>query len=1845
MDYSYNGANDQGGGLRVNPAYLEQGEANTGQRRATHSIGKSAQNLRRQYLSEKDRRHTLSSQAPATSFGQRPLTTEQKRELFMEYLKEKYPDHSSTIEGAKTPEKDPLSFSNGFYDDDGTMSEMDTQATGFQRGGRVRASLPISRISINKSKEKPLGLVYLNYMNETKRALMPNEVTGMDTVKALFVRAFPRKLAMPMLDLPQRKIYIRDPVTEIFYELEKLDEVKDRAILKIYEPGFVEDGTLNIHNSTSTPLDLNVYSDSELLDVELPDFRERNYNTVGSKPARASRERVEPHKRPSSTTPMEMGNRRMYTQQERSRSGIPQRSPSAEPFQRGVPERSTAPVRSAPPGPYQRGSPQRMSSKTLPRSQDGRTTPTNTPRSMTMPRQGEKGQVYRPHPENGGRPMEQRLSGEQRIQNTVQTTTMAGPGHETPQRQSEPGRHPSEPGRHPSMERRHDPNYPQHRPDFQPPRSSTPQQQQRGGRTLERGMAGPRGPPPQRTPDPRGGGPPRDGPYRDRPGESPRRQPPPQGVGSPVKAPRGEFRADGQPYPRQPPPGDMTGRSPSRNSGQGMRQPPPIHMQQQQAGSTRSMDRTLDKPRDRSMERPRDRPYENRPMERRDRSQERPRSMPPSHTTPLRGQGPPPGSREMEARVVKQGHGSPIKAGGGPETETSVRISAMEQQIASLAGMVRSALKPGEQPPGSPQHQDNHTRGPVPKHSPERMPPAQAMNRSKNELTGVNEEVIRATQNQRNYASVDSLRDSTDSTSVTPQPMAALNARELRDTTLRLKHSVKDVRDQLKQIRKLQLNMVQDMNVAFRATNRKVQLALEVTPAGNEHPVRSLRTRTQQDYVRYQINRDNLDKDIRDLESSVEEMRDDVVNKHCHVNLAEVDALAQNIGNSSKHIAQQRVAFPVLADKMKAVMQGEMEVVVKEENFIKDEPGKLDDYMKRCKKVTGTLCTLKRLASVQEHRTPVVPVFEQTSEPVNRERLMETIQSISPNHSERVKNLQAADASRQRKQRRTAQELHRFQMDLGKGRQTLKKTQNVDRINQKRRAALRELFKSEEHDAMTPILTPEKMAKQQATVTKKKLPPPPPPKRTHFSQRVVTTHSPTSPSTPGAILSPSPAVVVTSPAESDRAPAIPPKPVLSPSNNSQQVESSSARSTPELSLCMISSVSVNSECRSSPKQVPACAMSPSVSKSEPLLAASKNVKPSMINSQREALTLKEVRGSSVGQAAMPVHGTIMTCQSRPMGSPGGQTGFTSPKSSVTSPRGVVTPEGGVMLSHGAVMIAKSGSATSPGLATTPQRQAPVRLLSSSSQSSPSKTNSPTSPQTKLSSIPVFRKPQNSQPLPQSPQKNTNCIPQKNTIGIPKPAGFRQPSKTQTLPAQFHAQPIKRRSSVPSIYDITPPPKPPRGRIDSPVEPIDVPPKSAFRPFPISGWMETSLDDVPPRKKSGNNIDRQRRHTVTLPQHQKRNGWVPPPVAEKPSPALYQKSQPAPQKSQPAPQTKPVTSPQRILVARTLETTETTVTTVKKGVLNKSSSGLDCQSETEKNTTLHRQNSDPGARPQITIVDKKGALKIQQLKEQYAKLRRLQEEQKKTEDDQTSETNPRESTKTPEPHADSNGKEDASTDSPSKTPTPTEVEVDVSYSQGEASKADDQDEVSSYTKQTVVYRVGPKPYQSNSLERGGNIATREIIADSIPVTNGMVHQPVFSQLKLHEMAPRNFATKAKAGVVTSPQPVNENSTEEKSNLNKNTVHPNGNHNTVANGKNNTTIDHAKTDSPKQVITNGGGKKPVNNGNNKSPGGPEKEVVTTTEKEVVQKLNAVNGKHNGKPELKTVYTKKLEETFIF
>lgn len=66
------------------------------------------------------------------------------------------------------------------------------------------------------------GLVFLQFRNETKRALLPNEITTLDTVRALFVRSFAHQLTMEYFDSHNVSIYILDPGQDMFYELEDL---------------------------------------------------------------------------------------------------------------------------------------------------------------------------------------------------------------------------------------------------------------------------------------------------------------------------------------------------------------------------------------------------------------------------------------------------------------------------------------------------------------------------------------------------------------------------------------------------------------------------------------------------------------------------------------------------------------------------------------------------------------------------------------------------------------------------------------------------------------------------------------------------------------------------------------------------------------------------------------------------------------------------------------------------------------------------------------------------------------------------------------------------------------------------------------------------------------------------------------------------------------------------------------------------------------------------------------------------------------------------------------------------------------------------------------------------------------------------------------------------------------------------------------------------------------------------------------------------------------------------------------------------------------------------------------
>ncbi|XP_034562394.1 sickle tail protein homolog isoform X13 [Notolabrus celidotus] len=195
------------------------------------------------------RRHTLGgARGSREILAMQPSDMDKKREAFLEHLKQKYPHHASAIMGhqerlreqSRSPKHGPQSsvgdqvdhLSLASLESLDTMSEADAPSA-FTRGSRIRASLPVVR-STNQTKDRSLGVLYLQYGDDTKQIRMPNEITSIDTVRALFVSAFPQMLTMKMLESPSVAVYVKDDMRNMYYELTDVRSITDHSCLKVY---------------------------------------------------------------------------------------------------------------------------------------------------------------------------------------------------------------------------------------------------------------------------------------------------------------------------------------------------------------------------------------------------------------------------------------------------------------------------------------------------------------------------------------------------------------------------------------------------------------------------------------------------------------------------------------------------------------------------------------------------------------------------------------------------------------------------------------------------------------------------------------------------------------------------------------------------------------------------------------------------------------------------------------------------------------------------------------------------------------------------------------------------------------------------------------------------------------------------------------------------------------------------------------------------------------------------------------------------------------------------------------------------------------------------------------------------------------------------------------------------------------------------------------------------------------------------------------------------------------------------------------------------------------------------
>lgn len=79
-----------------------------------------------------------------------------------------------------------------------------------------------------------LGVLFLQYGDETRRVHITHELSSLDTLHALIVHMFPQKLTAGMLKSPNTAILIKDEARNVFYELEDVRDIQDRSIIKIY---------------------------------------------------------------------------------------------------------------------------------------------------------------------------------------------------------------------------------------------------------------------------------------------------------------------------------------------------------------------------------------------------------------------------------------------------------------------------------------------------------------------------------------------------------------------------------------------------------------------------------------------------------------------------------------------------------------------------------------------------------------------------------------------------------------------------------------------------------------------------------------------------------------------------------------------------------------------------------------------------------------------------------------------------------------------------------------------------------------------------------------------------------------------------------------------------------------------------------------------------------------------------------------------------------------------------------------------------------------------------------------------------------------------------------------------------------------------------------------------------------------------------------------------------------------------------------------------------------------------------------------------------------------------------
>ncbi|XP_048052351.1 SRC kinase signaling inhibitor 1-like isoform X18 [Megalobrama amblycephala] len=266
------------------------------------------------------------------------------------------------------------------------------------------------------------------------------------------------------------------------------------------------------------------------------------------------------------------------------------------------------------------------------------------------------------------------------------------------------------------------------------------------------------------------------------------------------------------------------------------------------------------------------------------------------------------------------GFGSPLSGG---ETDTRDRMEAMEKQIASLTGLVQSVL----------------TRAP-------------------------DSDSTEKTESTSDGSATGTLTPSAPLALMPPPSSGTSQASTVSRLQMQLhlhdlQQNATDLRKQLAQLRKMQLQNQDSIRSLLKRTETELSLRLSDALRKQEDPLQRQRLLVEEERLKYLNEEELIIQQLHDLEKSVEEIQKEMSVNHRHVTVQELEEKSSLLRKLGETLTELKNQFPGLQSKMRVVLRVEVEAV----KFLKEEPHRLDALLKRCKSITDTLTTLRRQAN------------------------------------------------------------------------------------------------------------------------------------------------------------------------------------------------------------------------------------------------------------------------------------------------------------------------------------------------------------------------------------------------------------------------------------------------------------------------------------------------------------------------------------------------------------------------------------------------------------------------------------------------------------------------------------------------------------------------------------------------------------------------------------------------------------------------------------------------------------------------------------------------------------------